>query len=145
MRQVFNDTLGDAEDEVLSRAEVVAAMPEIRAALAARDRPKLAATHVMWELQEQRYELDDAQFHVPPGVSFLRLHKPELFGDDQTSYRPMLADVHQQKVVKKGLAIAIGARHPFPTARIRSLWRRTAYPGRRNRELIPPIRIRLRA
>jgi hypothetical protein len=106
MQQVFSDTLGDSADEVTGRAEAVAAMPEVRAALAARDRPRLlAATQRMWEVQEQKYDLDAAQFHVPPGVSFLRLHKPEAFGDDQTSYRPMLAEVHQGKVVKRGLAI----------------------------------------
>ena len=106
MRQVFRDTLADSEDEVLSRAEVVAAMPEVRAAFAARDRDKLfGLTQKVWEVQEQKYELDEAAFHVPPGVAFLRLHKPGAFGDDQTGERPMLADVHQHKVVKKGLAM----------------------------------------
>lgn len=106
MRQVFADTLSDAQDEVVSRAEIVAAMPEVRTAFAARDRPKLlATTKRMWEIQDQRYELNDATFHVPPGISFLRLSKPEVFGQDQSS-SPLLADVHQLGVVKKGLTIA---------------------------------------
>lgn len=109
MQQALAAVMGDAQDEVISRAEIIAAMPEVRAALADRDRPKLlGACRQMWETQAQKYDVDQAQFHVPPGVSFLRLDKPDVFGDDQTTARPMLADVHHGKILKKGIAVSKG-------------------------------------
>src|SRR5688572_27734916 len=98
MRQVLASILKSTEDRALVRAELVASMPSVRAAFVARDRPKLLAEcQRMYTVQDEKYGLDQAQFHLPPGISFLRLHKPEAFGDDQTSYRPMLSDVHQNK------------------------------------------------
>jgi len=106
MRQVLADFLGDMEDKALSRAEIVAATPAVRDALAARDRPKLLAEcRKLYEIQEQKYGLDQAQFHVPPGISFLRLGQPAKFGEDESTYRPMLADALQTKLVRKGTAI----------------------------------------
>ncbi|AKU98682.1 Methyl-accepting chemotaxis protein [Labilithrix luteola] len=106
MRQVLADLLHDTEDKALSRAEIVAAMPSVRTAFINRDRAKLLAEcQKMFELQGQKYGLDQAQFHVPPGVSFLRLDRPEKFGEDETGFRPILAEVHQTKVVRKGTGI----------------------------------------
>jgi methyl-accepting chemotaxis protein len=103
MRQVLSDFLKDAEQQALTRAELVATMPAVRAAFVGRDRPKLTAEcQKMYETQAEKYGLDQAQFHTPPGVSFLRLHAPAQFGDEQASYRPMLAEVHQTKSVRKG-------------------------------------------
>lgn len=106
MQQIFTTVLKGAEDRALVRAELVTAMPAVRTAFANRDRPKLLAEcKDMFREQEEKYGLDQGQFHVPPGVSFLRLHKPEAFGDEQASYRPMLADAQQTQALRKGIAI----------------------------------------
>lgn len=106
MRQVYASILKSTEDKALSRAEIVEAIPSVHAAFLARDRQKLLAElKPMFNEQDEKYGLDQAGFHTPPGVYFLRLHKPEQFGDDQTSYRPMLADVHQTKSARKGISI----------------------------------------
>lgn len=107
MRDILASILRSTEDKALVRAELVASMQSVRGAFAARDRGKLLAEcERMFRQQDEKYGLDQAQFHVPPGVSFLRLHKPEAFGDDQTSYRPMLVDVHANKVLRKGVVIS---------------------------------------
>jgi methyl-accepting chemotaxis protein len=106
MREMLADFIKDAEEQALARAEMVASVPSVSAALASRDRPKLLAeTQRMFEIQRDKYDLDQAQFHVPPGISFLRLHDPGKFGDDQTKDAPMLAEVLTSKVVRKGIAI----------------------------------------
>lgn len=106
MQQVLHEFLESMEETAAMRAELVSDMPDVHAALGARDRPKLLAVcKQMYEAQEKKYDVDQAQFHVPPGVSFLRLHNPDKFGDDQTSYRPMLVNVHQTKTLRRGLAI----------------------------------------
>lgn len=106
MRNAFANTLKAMADEATSDAEIVANMPAVRKAFIARDRSALQAETIgMYKTIEQKYDIDQAQFHVPPGVSFLRLHTPEKFGDDQTSYRPMLAEALHEKAVRKGTAI----------------------------------------
>lgn len=106
MQSAFTSTLKAAEDEATAQAEIIASLPSVRKAFVARDRAALAAeTLAMYRNAESKYGIDQAQFHTPPGVSFLRLHAPEKFGDDQTSYRPMLAEVHHDKSLRKGTAI----------------------------------------
>ncbi|HKO53261.1 MAG TPA: cache domain-containing protein [Polyangiaceae bacterium] len=106
MRDVLASTLKATEEKALVRAELVTAMPAVRMAFNQRDRPKLLLeTQDMFKEQAEKYGLDQAQFHVPPGVSFLRLHHPDKFGDDQTGYRPMLTEVNREKVLRKGIAI----------------------------------------
>lgn len=106
MRNAFSGTLKSMTDEASSDAEIFANIPSVRAAFVERDRGKLLQqTERAYKLMEEKYAIDQAQFHTPPGISFLRLHKPEKFGDDQTSYRPMLAEVHQEKALRKGVAI----------------------------------------
>lgn len=109
MRNAFANTLKAMEDEATSDAEIVANIPAVRRAFIARDRAALAAETVgMFLTIEPKYSVDQAQFHVPPGISFLRLHAPEKFGDDQTSYRPMLSEALHEKSIRKGTAITKG-------------------------------------
>jgi hypothetical protein len=107
MRQILADFINSTERQAVSRAEIVAAMPSVRAAFIARDRPKLLAEcDKMFHVEEEKYGVDQAQFHTPPGVSFLRLHDPTKFGDDSSTDRPMLAEAHDTKLVRTGLEIA---------------------------------------
>lgn len=108
MQDVLKQSLRAAEERALVRAELVSSMPAVRAAFQARDRERLLAEcRDMFKEQSEKYGLDQAQFHVAPGTSFLRLHNPSKFGDDQTSYRPMLAEVHRERVLRKGAAITL--------------------------------------
>ncbi|HVJ90032.1 MAG TPA: cache domain-containing protein [Labilithrix sp.] len=109
MRSALSNTLKAMADEATSDAEIVANIPSVRKAFIARDRAALQAeTLGMFRTIEAKYAIDQAQFHLPPGVSFLRLDAPDKFGDDQTSYRPMLAEAHHEKSIRKGTAITKG-------------------------------------
>lgn len=106
MRRAFASTLKSMTDEATSDAEIVASIPTVRAAFARRDRATLQAETVgIFKTIEPKYAVDQAQFHVPPGISFLRLHDPANFGDDQRSYRPMLAEAQAEKSIRKGVDI----------------------------------------
>ncbi|MBX3188578.1 MAG: hypothetical protein KF819_16295 [Labilithrix sp.] len=106
MRRAFSGTLKSMSDEASSDAEIFANIPSVRAAFIERDRAKLLGQcERAYKLLEEKYAIDQAQFHTPPGVSFLRVQSPQKFGDDQTSYRPMLAEVHHEKGLRKGVDI----------------------------------------
>ncbi len=106
MRNAFTSTLKGMTDEAASDAEMFANIPSVRSAFIERDRAKLLGqTERSYKLLEDKYGIDQAQFHTPPGVAFLRLNAPDKFGDDQSTYRPMLAEAHQDKGLRKGVDI----------------------------------------
>jgi methyl-accepting chemotaxis protein len=60
----------------------------------------------MFTIQKDRRGVDQAQFHVPPATSLLRLHDPAQHGDDLTRFRPIVAAVNRERAARKGYAIA---------------------------------------
>ena len=57
----------------------------------------------MWKGLKERFKVAQFQFHLPPAVSFLRLHKPEKFGDDLSSFRKTVLEANEQKEIKEGV------------------------------------------
>ena len=56
-----------------------------------------------WDLmKEGEPYLTIMHLHLPDGTSFLRLHKPELFGDQLTHIRPMLKEIHRSHQMISG-------------------------------------------
>ncbi|WP_442581589.1 cache domain-containing protein [Mesorhizobium sp. ASY16-5R] len=107
MQAIFDTALRDAENKALARAELLAALPVTRQAVAASDRQALLDNFAaMFAGQKERHSVDQVQFHVPPATSLLRLQDPTLFGDDLTRFRPMVVAVNRDHVSAKGLAIA---------------------------------------
>jgi methyl-accepting chemotaxis protein len=107
IRALWSFNLTAAENRALERAEMIAALPAVREAFAARDREGLLAQCAeMFKRQNERYGVDQAQFHFPPAISFLRLHAPEQHGDHQDPFRPMVVAVNRDRFSRKETAIA---------------------------------------
>ena len=107
MQSILDTALRDAGDEALARADIIAALPTTRAAIAAKDRDRLLAEFgEMFTIQRDRRGVDQAQFHVPPAIALLRLHDPAQHGDDLTRFRPIVAAVNRERAARKGYAIA---------------------------------------
>jgi methyl-accepting chemotaxis protein len=70
----------------------------ITAAFAAGDRPGLLAlTKPIFAELKKSYGVAQFQFHTPASKSFLRLHKPEKFGDDLSSFRHTVVKANADK------------------------------------------------
>src|SRR5262245_56941425 len=122
MQSIVETALRNAAEDALARAEIVAALPLAREAVAAKDRERLLAEYAtMFAGQRERRGVDQAQFHVPPAISLLRLHDPATFGDDLTRFRPIVAAVNREKAARKGLAIARNGPAIFGVAPIADL------------------------
>ena len=107
MQSILDTALANAAENALARAEIVAALPTARDAVAAKNRERLLAEYAaMFAGQRERHGVDQAQFHVLPAVSLLRLQDPATFGDDLTRFRPMVVAANRDKAARKGLAIA---------------------------------------
>lgn len=107
MQSILDTALRNAADEALARADIIAALPTTKQAVAAKDRERLLAEYAeMFAVQKNRRGVDQAQFHVPPAQSLLRLHNPSAFGDDLTRFRPMVVAVNREQAAHEGVAIA---------------------------------------
>jgi methyl-accepting chemotaxis protein len=107
MQAILDDALAQASNKALARAEMIAAIPATKTMMAAQDRDGLLAAYgPMFQIQKERYGVDQAQFHVPPAISLLRLQSPDRYGDDLTKFRPMVAAVNRENTSRKGFAMA---------------------------------------
>lgn len=106
MRSTLEFNLKGAESRALARAEMVADLPTVRQAFAARDRDALLAeTAELYQVQADKYGVDQAQFHTPPATSFLRLNKPAQFGEDLSTFRPLVVSVNADGIARSGISI----------------------------------------
>lgn len=119
----INDIVNEAEQRELHKfyesaqaelksqgdmAEALAAMVAntgtINELFARRDRDALAANLVpSFKEMKEKYYVQQFQFHTAPAVSFLRVHKPEKFGDDLSGFRKTVVATNETKTSIKGL------------------------------------------
>ncbi|HEY0837022.1 MAG TPA: cache domain-containing protein [Azospirillum sp.] len=106
MGQIMQSKLRGAEEQAIAAAEMITAMPAVRQAFAASDRALLLATaQEAFRVQHEKYGISQAQFHVAPAISLLRLHNPGSFGDDQSKIRNMVVEVNRSNGIRRGLEI----------------------------------------
>lgn len=84
----FLDKIEERETSAVALAMSVAEMPDVQAAVARRDRDALIdLIHASYLAIDDQFGVPQAQFHLPPATSFLRLHNLEKHGDDLSSFR----------------------------------------------------------
>ena len=82
----------------LARAEIIASIPRVREIFASGKRDQLAAElKDMYGIQEEKYGIALAQFHVLPAISFLRLNALDKYGDDLT-FRPIITQAQSEQI-----------------------------------------------
>lgn len=96
----------DQARRALTAASLVAGMPSVQKALAAQDRAALNGEFVpQFRALREQFGVQQMQFHLPPATSFLRVHRPERFGDDLTEIRPGIVEVNTNRRPVSGLEI----------------------------------------
>ncbi len=99
-------------------ATFVAKLPDVQQNLVNNDRKALQSSlETAFKQLKKEYGLRQFQFHTPPATSYLRLHKPEKFGDDLSSFRNTVVATNQNKDtisgIEKGVA-GLGIRGVAP-------------------------------
>ena len=99
-------------------AELVAHTPAVQEAFANGDRDGLyAVVKDSFAILKKNYGVVQYQFHTEPALSFLRVHKPEKFGDDLAAFRNTVVEVNATKTrihgVEQGVA-GLGIRGVVP-------------------------------
>ena len=95
--RTFHETLQDSVQFYSSRAEANLRSPGVTEAFRAKDHTKLyELIRPRWEvMQRENPWLVVMQFHNADGTSLLRLHQPDVYGDNIASQRPLVAYAHK--------------------------------------------------
>lgn len=100
----FGSELAGSQRAATMLALFVAEQQTSRDAMAAGDRDSLATEYLgAFSALKGQYDVRQFQFHVPPATSFLRIHKPEKFGDDLSGFRKTVLQVNAGKQTLSGL------------------------------------------
>ena len=102
-------------------AALVASIPQVQADFEAGDRSGLEAYFVPgFETMRGDYGVRQFQFHLPPATSFLRVHRPERYGDDLSGFRQTVVDANAETRPVRGLergVAGVGVRGVVPVVR----------------------------
>lgn len=121
LQQAFELTLHEQENKMVLLASMVAADPvvqelfyhgvrmvqiegggkggedaeRLRQALFERVAPA-------WQQMQDSHALRQLHFHLPPALSYLRVHAPEHYGDDLASLRPIIVNTNRMRTPQTG-------------------------------------------
>lgn len=109
LQHIFDTRLQTEEDFAVALALTSANNPEIQAAFAAHDREALIAlTLPTYKLLDARFGVPQHHFHLPPAISFLRLHELDRFGDDISNSRHAVVHANARQEIVSGLEVGRG-------------------------------------
>ncbi len=91
-----------------SLSALVANIPEAQKRFDEGKRDELLAMFApSFEVLKQQYAVRQFQFHTPPATSFARVHKPEKFGDDLSSFRKTVVSTNASQKPTYGLEVGV--------------------------------------
>lgn len=100
----FDQAVAAQTNRAETLAQMVAAMPAVQTAFAAHDRDALMTLlGPSFKVLQAEYGVEQLQFHLPPAISFLRVHKPEKFGDDLSGFRKTVVTANQEHRLVSGI------------------------------------------
>ncbi|NIA69718.1 HAMP domain-containing protein [Pelagibius litoralis] len=95
LRSQLVDAIEAEANRAVSMATTVSENTQVQQLFAARDRDGLAGIFVPgFKKMKEEQGVRQFQFHLAPATSFLRVHKPQKFGDDLSSFRLTVVDVN---------------------------------------------------
>lgn len=100
----FNQRINRESHVAESLSALVANLPIVQEKLAQNQRqPLIDLFSPGYKELAKEYEIDQFQFHTPPAISFLRIHKIEKYGDDLSGFRQSVVDVNKTERPVRGL------------------------------------------
>ncbi len=106
--QVRNILTVDKPEQLRLLAHTVAGMPSIQDNLMFQSREDLlTVTAPLYVGLKKIIDLNVFHFHLPPATSFLRLQKPEKFGDDLSGFRQTVVQVNENQQDAVGIEAGV--------------------------------------
>jgi methyl-accepting chemotaxis protein len=121
VEKLAEKAIGDQLTKASGRAAIISNLPSVQRAFRAGDRGKLLdelqATLI---IQREQFGVREADFHLPPATSFLRVFDPdEPAGEDLSGFRHMVVATNQQQSPHEGISIGrrgMSLRGVYPVA-----------------------------
>ncbi|WP_031432386.1 methyl-accepting chemotaxis protein [Methylomarinum vadi] len=111
LSELFNNIqvqLNEQARQAEMLSALVANIPAVQKAFAEGDRKTLADLLTKpFEHLKAEYGARQFQFHTPPAMSFLRVHKLEKFGDDLSGFRKTVLKANSTKQPVRGLEVGV--------------------------------------
>jgi len=105
----LNTNLDDKLKDLSLSVRAIAVDEDTAKMLAEGDREGLTKKYLnLFKEIKDKHGIAQFQFHTPPAISFLRLHKPSKFGDDLSAFRQTVIDANSQKKPMIGLEVGRG-------------------------------------
>ncbi len=102
----FDNELSTLNNFALGLATEVANNPQVQIDLKNRDRQALENLVMpAYQALKNKFEIAQYQFHLPPAISFLRVHDPKKFGDDLSSFRPIVVVANEKDEPLSGIEV----------------------------------------
>jgi len=100
----FIDGIKYRESFALNFAEVLSQDKNIQEYFAKRQRSKLFSyIEPIFLNLKQQHTIDQLHFHLSPAISFLRVHMPDIFGDDLSDHRFTILDAFKKNTLVSGV------------------------------------------
>ncbi len=111
MEKIYDVLIASVESEgqrAQSMSSLVAGIPQVQKAFAEGDRETLKSYFASgFPDLKKDYGARQFQFHTPPAISFLRVHKLQKFGDDLSSFRHTVVETNQSRKPIKGMEVGV--------------------------------------
>ncbi len=106
---IYTDNLNNLNTSLISRLNNIASNEQVIKAIIQKDRQKLydISAKRFIRMKETFPELKGMQYHTSDYISFLRLNKPNLHGDNISTTRPIIKHAIDTKSIQKGFARSI--------------------------------------
>ena len=118
INHAFIAGISTSSDTAVSMAWFVSGIPDVQRAFASRDRDRLSQMFVPgFSTLTTKVGVDQFQFHLPPAISFFRVHMPAKFGDDISLFRQTVVEANRGQSPAIGLeggVAGLGARGVVP-------------------------------
>ncbi|MBF0339409.1 MAG: methyl-accepting chemotaxis protein [Magnetococcales bacterium] len=117
LKSVYND-IDSLSRSAEAMSALVANIPLVQEKLASDDRKGMGELFIPgYGFLAREHGVEQFQFHTPPATSWLRVHKPEKFGDDLSGFRHTVVVTNKNQKPTRGLeggVAGIGVRGVVP-------------------------------
>ncbi len=109
-QRIFKSELETKIDDMSLAMELLLQNKAVTTAFAQKNRDELKNLLLTYfnEKLKTKYNIKQFQFHIPPAMSFLRLHQPSKHSDDLSAFRHTVINVNTQKKPVIGLEVGKG-------------------------------------
>lgn len=107
--KTIKKSIKSAGDTAEVMSALVASIPLVQERFAAGDRKAVGDLFIPgFKTLSRDYGIEQFQFHTPPAMSWLRMHLPEKFGDDLSSFRHTVVTANKTVKPLSGLEGGVG-------------------------------------